>query len=64
VSLTDIETGNGVQTLFDPTSARYNDKGKIKDTGLNNDKTGWLDRGDAIYAISKDGSSCLIWSVR
>jgi hypothetical protein len=64
VSLTNINTGNEIQALFDPTCAKYNDKGKIKDTGLNGEKTGWLDDGDAVYAISKDGRSCLIWSTK
>jgi len=63
VSLTDTGTGKEVQNLFDPITVRYKDNGRFKSTGLNDGKTGWLDGGNAIYALSKDGMSCLIWSV-
>lgn len=62
VRIFDVATGEVVQTLVDPKGVKYKDNGKIKESGLNNVKGGWLDSGESIYVYSKDGRSLFLWN--
>jgi uncharacterized phage-like protein YoqJ len=63
VRIYDLLTGDLVQTLVDPQRARYDDKGKLKNGGLDTGgPAGWLASGNSIYVSGADGRSFYLWN--
>ena len=63
VRVYDIATGELLQRLIDPQRAKYDDKGKLKDGGLDTGgRAGWLAAGNAIYVSGADGRSLYVWN--
>lgn len=62
VRIHDIETGELLQSLIDPTRVQYTAKGKIGDSGLHNNMAGWAGKDGSIYVFDKTGNSFFLWN--
>ncbi len=64
VDIFDISTGDKLQTLFDPQTAKYKESGKLKSDGLNGLTAGWIGDGDSVYVFGSEDRTYLLWKAK
>lgn len=64
VDIFDISTGDKLQTLFDPQTAKYKESGKLKNDGLNGLTAGWIGDGDRVYVFGNEDRTYLMWDAK